>query len=416
MENQQVPEGKKEYQSPPWSSNTKLVVALSFVAILAGIFVKFRGFIGPLLLAFIIAYLVHPLAEKIHRRIKISWRLAVFFLYIIGILTLIGLIVWGGIALIEQIQSLIGFLQNLIVNLPGYIDQLSHQVITIGPFEFDAQTIDLGQLTNQLIDMIKPIISNVGTFVGGIASGAVSGIGWVVFILMVSFFIVAGMGDRAGRFFDIQIPGYTEDIKRLGIELSRIWNAYFRNQVILISLTIVIYTIMLGSLQVRYFFGLALLAGLARFVPYAGPAVAWTTYGLVCLFQGNTIFGLSSFWYAVMVIALAMVVDSMIDNLVSTTLMADALKVHPAAVMVAVLMAASLLGVVGILLAAPVLASAKLMVDYAFDKMFDLDPWRNKKTSTRKRINSAKSASWRIQSLSLWNKLKGRIQSVKKNK
>mgnify|MGYP007094548547 FL=1 len=50
-----------EIKSPRWSNNTKLVVALTFVAILAGVLVKFRNFIGPLLLVFILSYLVYPL-------------------------------------------------------------------------------------------------------------------------------------------------------------------------------------------------------------------------------------------------------------------------------------------------------------------------------------------------------------------
>ena len=43
--------------------------------------------------------------------------------------------------------------------------------------------------------------------------------------------------------------------------------------------------LLLSVLGVKNFFLLAFLAGLARFVPYVGPFVAWTTYGLVALFQ-----------------------------------------------------------------------------------------------------------------------------------
>jgi hypothetical protein len=44
-------------------------------------------------------------------------------------------------------------------------------------------------------------------------------------------------------------------------------------------------------------------------------------------------------------------------------------------VLVAALIAANLIGVVGVLLAAPVLASLNLIGRYTLRKMFDLDPW-----------------------------------------
>jgi xanthosine utilization system XapX-like protein len=44
-------------------------------------------------------------------------------------------------------------------------------------------------------------------------------------------------------------------------------------------------------------------------------------------------------------------------------------------VLVAALFMASLLGLIGIFLAAPVVATIKLVGIYVFRKMFDLDPW-----------------------------------------
>jgi predicted PurR-regulated permease PerM len=57
--------------------------------------------------------------------------------------------------------------------------------------------------------------------------------------------------------------------------------------------------------------------------------------------------------------------------------MSDALEVHPAAVLVMVIISASLFGLVGVLLAAPVLASLKLIFTYIVRKLMDADPWRD---------------------------------------
>lgn len=60
--------------------------------------------------------------------------------------------------------------------------------------------------------------------------------------------------------------------------------------------------------------------------------------------------------------------------------MSNALKIHPAAVLVMVLVSASLFGFIGVLLSAPVLASVKLGFTYVTRKLMDMDPWEGIET------------------------------------
>jgi len=124
---------------------------------------------------------------------------------------------------------------------------------------------------------------------------------------------------------------------------------------------------------------LALLAGVARFVPYVGPFVAWTTYALVSLFQTNY-FGVQPFTFALIVVGVAWVTDVLMDNFVSPRVMSNALKVHPAAVLVMVFITGSLFGFVGVMLSAPLLASMQLISTYVFRKLMDQDPWEGLQT------------------------------------
>lgn len=368
------------HSSPRWSGTTKLIVSLAFMAITAGLLMRFRTIIGPLLIAFILAYLIYPLADVVSRGLRAPWKLSVTVLYILIAVLFLGLITLGGLALVDQVQSLINFIQRQITNLPKLIEDLTHQVFAIGPFSFDLAHIDLTSIGNQLLGMVQPTLSKVGGLVGTIAGGAASTVGWVLFALLVSYFVVADSGGMSANLFRLDIPGYSDDIHVMGRELNRIWKAFLRNQMIIFLITVTVYSILLGSLGVNFYFGLALAAGLARFVPYVGPFIAWTTYGLVCLFQGTTLFGLTPFAYALMVVGISWVVDIVMDNFVVPRLMADALNIHPAAVMIFALIAANLFGLVGLLLAAPVLATVMLVSNYAIRKLFDLDPWEGLKS------------------------------------
>ena len=361
--------------SPPWSSTTKLVVALSFVAVLAALLVSFRNLLGPLLLAVIIAFLLQPLAARVTRKIRLPWGLTVTFIYLLIVIVLVGLLTWGGITLVDQVQSLVNFLQHALKDLPGFIDSLTSKPLVLGPFSFDLSTLDISTIGNDLLGVAQSVLSRAGSLVGALASGAASTVGWGAFLLLVSYFILVESKGNSRNLINLQIPGYSFDLRRMGYELGLIWNAFLRGQFIIIGITILAYTVLLGGLGVHYYFGLAIVAGLARFVPYVGPAIAWATYFLVAYFQNSTIFGLTPFWYAALIVGTAWVTDMMMDNFVSPRLMASALQVHPAAVMVAALIAANWLGVIGIVLAAPVLATIKLFGDYAIHKMFNQDPW-----------------------------------------
>ena len=55
--------------------------------------------------------------------------------------------------------------------------------------------------------------------------------------------------------------------------------------------------------------------------------------------------------------------------------MANTLKVHPAFVLIAAIIAANLIGILGVIVAAPLLATLQLVGRYTMRKLLDEDPW-----------------------------------------
>jgi predicted PurR-regulated permease PerM len=371
---------------------------LSLVAILAFALVKFQYLLGPLVLAFVFSYLIHPFASMITNKLKIPWQGTVTLIYLILLLSFIGLLAWGGISLLDQVQSLISFLERTVANIPTFFNNLAVTPLVLGPFQIDLTHLNMSTVGEQLLGIVQPLLTQVGSLVGSVASSTASVIGWIFFCMIVSYFVLVETGGARERILNFQLPGYQADFARIGSELSRIWNAYLRGQTLIIVITMLVYTALLGGMGVRFFIGLALLACAARFVPYVGPFVAWTTYGLVAFFQGTTLFGMQPLTYALVVIAFALVIDNVIDQFVSPRIMADALKVHPAALLVAVLIGASLFGVIGVLFAGPVLASLQLIFRYVMRKLLDQDPWEG-------HVGSPAPISLRAQVREVWQKV-----------
>jgi predicted PurR-regulated permease PerM len=371
---------KPKPSSPKWSSSFKIIIGLTTAAFLLVLLINFRSILGPLILAFILIYLLHPLAAFLNSHTRLSWRASVNIIYIILLIFLIASSTLTGLAAVQQIQSLIKVIERFVNDLPNLIDKLSGQIIVIGPYTIDlSQYTDLGQFGTQVINFIQSLLGRAGTLVGTLATATASTIGWGFFVLVISYFVLADAGKVPSALDYINIPGYSYDIQRMSTALGRIWNAFLRGQLTIVIMVILSYTILLSILGVRFAFAIAILAGLARFVPYVGPLITYIVMGMVTLFQGGNYFNLVPIYYTILVIGLSMLMDQIYDNLVSPRIMGKSLGVHPAAVLVVAIMAANLIGIIGLVLAAPVLASANLIGGYTARKMFDRDPWADYK-------------------------------------
>jgi Predicted permease len=361
--------------SPRWGATAKLVVTLTLVVVLGTLLVRFKFILGPILIAFILAYLLLPIASLISKKSPLSWGMAVNLIYLIFVIILLSLLTWGGVGLIGQVTNLISAVQNYANQVPVFIDSLSHQIYIVGPFKFDFSTIDWQAIGQVILSYIQPALGQLGGLVGTLASSAASTLGWMAFIVVVSYFFLLESGGFRTRIIHVDIPGYSEDIRRLRQKLGRIWNAFLRGQIIVFISKVITYAICMSVLGVHYAIGVALLAGFASFLPYIGPAINWIVLGLVTYFQGSYPFGISPLGYTAVAIITALVIDQVFDNLVTPRLMANSLKVHPAFVLIAAIIVANLIGILGVIVAAPLLATLQLVGRYAFRKLVDRDPW-----------------------------------------
>lgn len=369
--------GKSSQSSPAWSDTTKLIVNILFLITAIGLLVKFSSLITPIVIALLLTLIIHPVAEILSARVRISWSLAVNLIFLILVILLIALLAMGGLALVQQVQDLILFIQEKLPNLPQFLTDITSQSMKIGPFVINLSQINWREIGNQLIQYVQPMLAEMGGFIGSLATGAAQVVGTIFLAFILSYLLTGETGGKKEKIFLLNIPDYQYDLDKMWNEIKIIWNAFLKGQAIVIVIRTILYSILLGALGVRFYVGLAIGAGIANLIPYIGVAVAWVTYFFVALFQGTTLFGLDSFSYALIVTISAWILDNVYDNTVTPRIMGGALKLHPAAIMLAALVGLNLFGLMGMFLAAPVLASLKLIFQYTQRKMQDKDPWEN---------------------------------------
>ncbi len=379
MTNNNLPseENKSEHTSPKWSWTTKLVIGLALVALSVWLLVQFQNFLGPLISALILAYLLYPVAGFLQKKVKLPWRIAVTIIFIILVLAILGLLTWGGFTLVEQVQNLIRFIEKNIDQLPDLVENITEQTYQIGPFTFTPTGINWDQITSEIVGAIQPVLGQLGSLASSVAAGAANIISWLVIILLIAYFLLAESEGIPSQLLNIKIKDYTQDVEHMGNELNRIWNAFMRGEILVVLMSLIIYTVTLGVLGIQFFFGLAVVAAVGQLIPYVGAWITWITIGLVALFQSDIPFGLAPGIYMIIVLGVSLLVNNIIDNILRTKVMAENLKVHPALVLIGALIGVQLFGFVGIVIAAPVMASFKLFLGYVIRKLSDQDPWKN---------------------------------------
>ncbi len=371
-------------ESPPWSPLTKAIVAVTGL-VLAGLLVwRFRTLIQPLVLAMLLAYLTHPLITQIDRRTRLHRSGVVLLVYSgLALAVLVGLSAVGfttfqqAVVLSQRVptwfEQAVALAQTLPERLP--------EAVAIGPAVLPLERL-WPQLPNgevlaaQLVDLIRPIFTRGGSLAAGIVSATVNVVGWLFFISVISIYIAIDLPHFSRAIAHAaQQTGYRADAERLMAQISRVWGAYLRGQVILALVIFAVVSLVLSLLDVSNALGLGLLAGAMEFLPIIGPLVAGGAAVLVALFQPENVWGLSPVTYVLAVAGAMFLIQQLENNILVPRIVGGALDLHPLLVMISVLMGASLAGILGAILAAPVVASLKILGRYTWRKMLDLPPF-----------------------------------------
>jgi predicted PurR-regulated permease PerM/phosphoglycolate phosphatase-like HAD superfamily hydrolase len=228
---------------------------------------------------------------------------------------------------------------------------------------------DLNTLQN-LQRLLFPFASGAAVVVIGAASSAL----WLVFILVVSFYVITD-APLMYRSVVVVIPEkWRPEIRVLWRELVDVWDAFIRGRLLLSLLMGLMIGAALSILGVRSAPALGFLYGLLSLVPAVGPVIAAIPGVLIALILGSSWLPLPNLWFAVLVAIVYLLLDQFENLYLLPRMVGRRVALHPAVVIVGAVVGAELAGVLGILLAAPVMASIRVLLTYAIRKLFDEEP------------------------------------------
>lgn len=388
--------------SPPWGSTAKIVVALVTLLLLALLTRRFQTLIAQIVVAGMIAYILNPVILFVGRRTTLRRGVVIAITYILLAVIVTWVLISLGVGAFEQVANLIEQIPGLISDVLSIFEELTSRTepIIIGSTEVDPRDIPWDGITNQILGLAEPALATGGQFVSQVATTTIRWVGNLFFIFVLSIYIAKDIPKMSGYIGDLaQRPGYRQDAERLMREFGRIWSAYLRGQVILGLVVGSVVWIGLAILGVQNALALGLLSGLLEFIPILGPVIGAGAAMAVALFQPENFLMISGWQFALLVLALMFIIQQVENNVLVPNIVGEALDMHPLLVMVGVFMGGSIAGIVGAILAAPVVATLKLIGVYAWRKLFDMPPFPDDEPQLKEvpsRLNRLKSLVKRL--------------------
>lgn len=327
---------------PPWLAPALLTGAAIFLYMV-------RGILTPFVLAAVLAYLLSPVVTWAHTRRKVPRPLAIATLFLVGLGPLTALFWVLEPALVRETRALIENAPEILVNsLSQLFGGEAAQLLGV--------TIRADALTQSLLDAFQGAL--------GTPAEALHVAAWVVELLfdtfltlVLTFYFLLNPRPFGSAILRFVRPENRPSWIETGREIHRVLGRYVRGLLFLVVLMATVTYLGLALIfRLPHALPLAIATGFLEIIPFLGPVVAGTVAALVALFYGGGTMALG-------VALMYLILRQLEDQLVMPNVIGRAVELHPAASIFAVLAGGALAGITGALLAIPVAAATKVVLD-----------------------------------------------------
>ena len=361
-----------------WTPSTKrLVVAAMLVAILYLFFLA-RGILTPFVLGSLLALALNPLVGVIHRRLRFPRGLAVAVAYLL----LVGALVAVPILVVPALVK-----SSAAIDVAAIANDITAWALrtleSLRTLELFGGTIDLSSVIDPIIDDIQtgngidfgPIFSGAWGFTGKIFGGIIGFITTSLLALVLSVYLALSSHGARRSFYSLVPEQYQTEIRILGASMGRVWTDYLRGQLTVALVLSVLTTITLLILGMPGALVLGVIGGFLNIVPTFGPILAGLIASVVALVQGSQRLTVSNLVFALIVAGSYTVLQQLESNVITPRILGGAVRVSPLAILIGILIGFSTFGVLGAIVAVPVVASGRELFGYLMAKLADRDPY-----------------------------------------
>lgn len=313
------------------------------------------GVLSPLFIGFIVAWLFSPLVDKLTKK-GLPRIIASLIVYVIFILFLV-------IFFRIFIPIIYTEFNELIKTLPGILEDITDFINNI----FSKIEINNSNMENIKEGILKAvneygnnISSSIPTTVVNIMSSLFSGLGSVFFGLIIGLYMLFDFDNVSILFLrlipkkhQIEIGGLLDNI---GIEVRKCVNG----TLLVACMVFVCDTIGFSIVGLKSALLFGLFCGITDLIPYIGPYIGTAVATIVGLTQSPLI--------GIGVLIIAIIVQLIESYVLQPIVMSKATKLHPVTIICGLLIFGHFFGIIGMILATPLMSIFKVIWKFSVDK------------------------------------------------
>lgn len=330
-----------------WGVRAWAVVGL---AVLGYLVVQVIGVVSvlltPLLVAVIVVFLLNPIVSRLHRY-RVPRVLGTLLAYVVVLGGLVGGTLWLTLPpLVDQVQTAVDALPTDLVGAEAQAEELA------GRFGMDVD-IDGVAVQDWIVENRERLLGSL-TGVGAATASFLVVVALSLIGLVAAFYLLVDL-PRLRRTTLALIPPYRrEEVCEVGLEVAGTVGGFLRGQIIVAAFVGISTGAAMYLLGLPLWLFVGLVAGVTNLVPFVGPLVGGALAVLIALANGEPLLAL---WVLLAITAIQQLESSVVAPLV----VGRSVELHPVVVLLAVLAGGSLAGVLGLLVAVPLAASAKVL-------------------------------------------------------
>ncbi len=331
-----------------------LLVRIVLAALLVYLTWRVRSVLITIVLAAMLAYLLIPAVEVLCRPRVLSsrrtQRLIATTLVFIGFLSISFIVVKLLITPFGQEA------QHFLVQLNDYASQSDERLEAITKWYKANVPEDMQKFLG------KQDFRSVGTSIAKFGSRVIEGTtSWVrsvlelVMIPVLAFYFVLDSRSLKKEFVALLPTRHMRDAVRISNEISQILQSYVLGQLVLCLIAGVLTWIVLSLTGIKYALVLAVLAGVTRAIPVIGPVISGIPICILAALQSMNL--------GILMLIFVTVMHFAESKFIMPILIGDRMKLHPAVILIVLLIGAELFGLLGMFLAAPIAAIIREMIN-----------------------------------------------------
>lgn len=309
----------------------------------------------PFFIGFIIAWLFSPLVNKLTKK-GMSRILASILIYVVLILFLLGFFQIFIPIVYEQLNELLKILPNVLTKITDVINNLFARI------EFEG--LDIEGLRVNALGVVNEfgnnLASNLPETIMNTVSGFVAGIGTFLFSLIIGLYMLFDFDNVSTHFLKV-IPRHHQMemaglLEKIGVEVRKCVNG----TLLVACMVFVCDTVgfSLVGLNGALLFGL--FCGITDLIPFIGPYIGAAAAIIVGLTQSPFV--------GIAVLVIALIVQLVENYILQPVVMSKATNLHPVTIICGLLIFGHFFGIVGMILATPIMSIFKVVWRFLDDK------------------------------------------------